>query len=273
MSTYPTPYPEVNKILDVLLTAVQEILGEQFVGMYLYGSLAYGGFDQDSDVDFVVVTQAELPESLFSRLQAMHAHIATLDSWCATQLEGTYIPQHALLKYDPVRALYLHMDRGPEERLHLMQIDDPLLSRAWWGSWVLLRAALWEKGLRLAGRDIQALVTPVSPEDLRQATMAILEGWAAPLLEQPDEMAHSGYQSYIVLTLCRMLYTLEFGAIASKPVAAHWAQEQLCEPCNSLIKHAWIGRHNPEVKAQPEDIDGTLAFIRFTLQHSCIRRR
>ena len=53
----PTPYPEVNVLLFRLLKEVQEALGEQFIGMYLYGSLASGDFDEkSSDVDFVVVT-------------------------------------------------------------------------------------------------------------------------------------------------------------------------------------------------------------------------
>ena len=53
MNTYPTPYADVNSVLLELLTGVQNILGPHFVGMYLYGSLANGDFDQDSDVDFV----------------------------------------------------------------------------------------------------------------------------------------------------------------------------------------------------------------------------
>ena len=32
----PTPYPDVNEILDVLLSNAKEILQEQFVGMYLF---------------------------------------------------------------------------------------------------------------------------------------------------------------------------------------------------------------------------------------------
>jgi hypothetical protein len=268
MSTSPTPYSEVNKVLNVLLPEVQAILEDQFISLYLCGSLAYGGFDQDSDVDFVVGTQAELPETMFSRLQAMHAHIATLDSLYAIQLEGTYIPLHALQEYDPARALHLHIDRGPHERLHRMQIEDPILSRAWWGGWVLLRAALLEKGLRLAGRELKGLVAPVSPEDMKQASMANLEGWAALLLDHPDELAHQGYQSYTVLTLCRILYTLEHAAITSKPVAARWAQKKLGLPWAALIERTWAARHNPGLSALPEDVDGTLAFIRFTLERS-----
>jgi predicted nucleotidyltransferase len=267
-NSFPTPYPEVNSLLHVLLTDIKAILDDQFIGMYLYGSLAYGGFDTDSDVDFVVITRTELPEPLFSALQSMHDCIAKIDSWCATQLEATYLPQAALQQYDPLHALYVHLDRGAGEQLQHMHIEDPILSRAWWGGWVLLRAVLFDKGITLAGPAPQTLVEPVSPQDLKQATLAILPGWAAPLLDRPEEMDHRGYQSYIVLTLCRMLYTLEYGATASKPVAANWAQARLGAPWAALIERAWSGRHNPGSLANADDINGTLAFIRFTLDRS-----
>ncbi len=59
-----------------------------------------------SDVDFVVVTETALTEVLFSALQAMHLRIARMDNWCATQLEGSYIPRQALRKFDPQRIFY-----------------------------------------------------------------------------------------------------------------------------------------------------------------------
>ena len=188
--------------------------------------------------------------------------------WCATQLEGSYIPLQALRQYDPVRVLHLHIDRGRGEHLQRMQIEDPVLSRAWWGGWVLLRAALFEKGITLTGPAPQTLVEPVSSEDLKQATLAILPGWAVPLLKHPAELAHRGYQSYTVLTLCRMLYTLENAAIASKPVAARWAQIRLGKPWAALIERAWAGRHDPQSVASTEDVESTLEFIRFTLAYS-----
>ncbi len=266
--THPTPYPEVNQILNVLLPEVQAILGNQFIGMYLYGSLAYGGFDRDSDVDFVVVTRQELTEMLFFGLQAMHAQIATLDSWCATQLEGSYIPLKALRQYDPVRVLHLHIDRGRGECLQRMQIDDARLSRAWWGGWVLLRAVLRENGISLTRPAPKTLIAPVSPEELRRATLAVLHGWLEPLLEDSHEIQNRGYQSYTVLTLCRTLYTLQHGNIASKQVAARWAQEKLGKLWSTLIERAWIGRQNPGDPATYEEVNGTLDFIRYILEHS-----
>ena len=264
----PTPYPEVNVVLKELLSQVQEILGYQFAGMYLYGSLAYGGFDSDSDIDYVVVTTEEPSEGSFSRLQAMHTRLAALDIWCATQMEGSYIPLHALQQYDPARALYLHIDRGREEHLHRMLIDDARLSRAWWGGWVFLRAVLWENGIVLAGPDPRTIIEHVSPDELKQANFATLKEWFRPLLDHPSELANCGYQSYYVLTLCRILYTLEHGAIVSKQVAAYWAQKKLGDPWTDLIERACAGRHNPDTKAQAVDVSGTMDFIRYTLEIS-----
>ncbi len=264
----PTPYSEVNRVLDVLLPQIQAILGQHFIGMYLVGSLASGDFDLHSDVDFVVVTDTELRAPLFSALQTMHARIAKMDSWCATQLEGSYIPRQALMQYDPQRALYLHIDRGQEEQLNKMQIEDSVLSRAWWGGWVILRSNLRDRGITLAGPAPHTLIDPVPVEELRQATLAVLHGWAEPILTDTARIDSRGYQCYIVLTLCRMLYTLQYGTLVSKPVAAQWARAALNEPWASLIDKAWAGRQDPQSEMQPEDISATLGFIRYTLNHN-----
>ena len=41
--------------------------------------------------------------------------------------------------------------------------------------------------------------------------------------------ASQGYQAYAILSMCRVLYTLEFGTVVSKPAAARWAQGTLDE--------------------------------------------
>jgi len=43
-----TSYLAVNRLLQNLLVNVQMILGNQFIGMYLYGSLASGGFNPET---------------------------------------------------------------------------------------------------------------------------------------------------------------------------------------------------------------------------------
>ncbi|MBU2610173.1 MAG: DUF4111 domain-containing protein [Chloroflexi bacterium] len=183
-------------------------------------------------------------------------------------MEGSYVPQGALRQYDPVHALHLHIDRGRGEQLKEMKLDRAILSRAWWGGWVLLRESLREKGITLAGPAPRTLIDPVSSEELRQAALAILHGWTKQILDDPAEISSRGYQSYTVLTLCRILYTLHHGAVASKTLAARWAQETLDERWTPLIDRAWLGRQNPGLKAESNDVNETLDFIRYNLECS-----
>src|SRR5918996_3112853 len=221
-----TPYPEVNTMLQELLESVRNILGSHFIGMYLDGSLTSRDFDEDSDIDFVVVTDEDISGDLFVALKTMHERIATMDSPFAVQLEGSYISQQGLRRYDPEHALHPNIERGEGERLKMVSHDD------WW---IIHRYILRERGITIVGPAPQTLIDPVSPDDLRQAMLSILNGWATQILNNPDLMNSRGYQSYVVLSLCRILYTLQFGDVVSKPVAARWAKETLEEPWVSLI--------------------------------------
>ena len=253
----PTLYPEVNILLRELLTSVQMVLGSQFIGMYLDGSLANGDFDQESDIDFVVVTAEDISGALFTALQAMHERIAAIDSRWAIQLEGSYISEHALRRYDPEHALHPNIERGTGERLKMADHDD---------AWTIHRYVLRERGIRITGPALQELIDPVSPDDLRRAMQTVLHGWAPQILNHPHEIESRGYQAYTVLSLCRILYTLQFGDVVSKPVAARWGKATLGEQWVALIERAWIGRQNSHLKAQADDVAGTLDFIRFALE-------
>ncbi|MBV9470778.1 MAG: DUF4111 domain-containing protein [Abitibacteriaceae bacterium] len=256
---YPTPYPDVNVVLLELLPAVQSILGSHFIGMYLDGSLATGDFDEASDIDFVVVTDKEISGALFESLQAMHDRIGIMDSPWAIQLEGSYISQQALRRYDPAYALHPNIERGSNERLK-MELHDH--------TWDVHRYVLRESGITLIGPSPQTLIDPVAPDDLRRAMFAALQEWAMQILDEPTQIDGWGYQTYSVLSLCRILYTLQYGTIVSKPCAARWAQETLEKTWEPLIERAWVGRHNPGLKAPADDVTATLDLIRYTLEYS-----
>jgi hypothetical protein len=255
----PTFYPGVNALLDELVPAVQAVLGHHFVGMYLDGSLATGDFDQDSDIDFVVVMDEEISGALFWSLQAMHDRIATTDSPYAANLEGSYLSQRAIRRYDPIRVPSPNIERGSGERLKMVSPDE---------EWVVHRSVLRKQGITLAGPPPRTLIDPVSPDDLRQAMVATLHGWATEILNAPALINDWGYQTYTVLSLCRILYTLEHGTVVSKPAAARWAQETLGERWMPLLGRVWEGRRHPGLKAPSDDVNGTVGLIRYALDHS-----
>ena len=261
---HPTSYPDVNEILDLLLGSVKEILQGQFVGMYLFGSLANGGFDQDSDIDVLVVTDAEISKDTFAALGAMHEQIARIDSPWAIQLEVSYIPKDALRCFDPADNRHPHLDRGRDEKLHIMEHAN---------DWIIQRHIVRERGVVISGPDPKTLIDPVSPKDLQGAVVDVLPLWVGPILADPSQINKRGYQSFFVLSLCRMFYTLKHGEIVSKKFAAEWAKENLDQRWTPLIERAWLGRQNPGLDAQPEDINGTLAMMRYTLQQIKPRAR
>lgn len=250
-----TPYAEVNSLLAILLEEVQAVLGEQFIGMYLDGSLSSGDFDADSDIDFVVVTREDIAGELFLRLQAMHDRIAALDSAWAIQLEGSYISQPAIRRYDPEHAIHPNIERGLGERLKLDIHDE---------TWAVHRSVLRERGITLLGPDPCSLIDPVSAQELRAAMLVLLNGWAKHILDHPQIISRRGYQSYVVLSLCRAIYTLHTGQVASKPAAAAWAKEHLARRWTPLIDRTWEGRHHPELQADLSEVRETLKLLLYS---------
>jgi hypothetical protein len=100
---------------------------------------------------------------------------------------------------------------------------------------------------------------------LQLAVVGILREWWSPLLlNNPAWVRGSEYQAYAVLTMCRALHTLQHDCIASKPVAARWAQETLGERWAALIAWALTWTH----ETLSDQLNETLNFIRYTLERS-----
>jgi predicted nucleotidyltransferase len=253
----PTPHPEVNEILNILFAESRNILNDQFVGMYLFGSLANGDFDEHSDIDVLVVTDTEISNAAFDALKEMHAWINQLVSPWALQLEVSYIPRYALRRFDPNNKLHPHMDRGTNEALHMKSHES---------DWIIQRFLLRQHGIVITGPDLKTLIDPISTSELRQAVIDELPLWANDLFNHKSSLKSRGYQSFCVLSFCRMLYTLQNKAVLSKSAAAKWATDTLQVRWKPLIERAVIGRQHSNLETSAEDINETLEMLRYLLQ-------
>jgi hypothetical protein len=241
-------------LLKVLLSSIQDVLGRHFVGLYVHGSAASGDFNpQRSDIDFVVVTAAALPADMLTALAAMHARLTASGLQWATVLEGSYIPQVALRRYDPAQTEY-----------PALRMDGTFAVDGHGIDWIIQRHILREKGIPIAGPPIHTLIDPVAPDALRWASRETLREWWEPQLAESFRLRSSEYQAYAILTMCRALYTLEHGDVVSKSAAARWAQTMLDERWSALIERALAWGHGMELDA----FDDTLAFIRYTIARS-----
>ncbi len=259
LSNRPTPDIELNWVLRELVSSSQAILGDNFIGAYLQGSFALGDWDVFSDVDFLVAIEHELNEVELDALQAMHARIYKLESHWALHLEGSYFPREILKRPGPVRKPLYYLD-NTFSQLILSDHCNMLVVR-----WVAR-----QYGITLAGPPACTLIDPVSPEDLIQEVLLIMQDWARQINENPEGINNRFYQPYAVLSYCRMLYTQTTGTVGSKPAAARWAQENLDSRWRSLIQRACELRPYPSLRvrqpADAEDLQRTLDFIAYTLE-------
>ena len=248
----PTPYPDINAVLQLLLSGAQEILGDRFVGMYLYGSLASGDFDlQRSDIDFLVVTDDNLSSEVIHALEELHIRLwASGLKWTA-KLEGAYVPRRTLRRHDPDAALCPTINEG---RFYLDRLGS---------DWIIQRHILSKHDVTMAGPPAQTLIDPVTPDEVRSAVSGVLREWWQPTLENPTFIRNREYEAYATLTMCRALYALEYGEIVSKPIAARWAVKTTGGRWAMLIDRALDWPHEP----QPESLSETLEFIRYTVEH------
>ena len=238
MSSSPTPYPDINSVLSSLLADVRRILGDRLVGVYLDGSLALGDFVLGrSDIDFDVVITELLPDKVVAALFEMHQRLSANELPWGDELEGSYLPLEALRHLDQyIGASFPRVERY--ETLSVRRHDG--------GSLVNLHV-LREHGVVLTGPAPKSLIDPIPPTALRAAAVEVLANWWAPMVRDPAGLTRlrddPGYQVYAVLTMCRVPYTVRFGAVAAKSAAARWAEEELGPRWKRLIDEALAWRN------------------------------
>ena len=256
----PTPFNDVNVVLHEFLARIRTLLGNHFQGMYLVGSLALGDFDPlNSDIDFIVVTDTEIGDDLFDGLQDIHAQFAVSTSPWAERIEAIYIPRSALSRTTPSTSPYPQLEKGT--RLFKAPLES---------GWVFQCISIRDRGVVIAGPEPRALVGPINSQDLYSASANITSTWIEQVETDPTWLPwlrQRSAQSFVILTLCRLLYSMAMGAVTSKPRAADWARKELGEPWTTLIEGAQARQHEAGNITQSEE-DETLAFIRFTFAQS-----
>lgn len=257
----PTPYPELNAVLQELVESVQAVLDNSFVAAYLQGSFAVGDFDRHSDVDFIVAIEDELSEARVDALQAMHERIYSLDCAWAQHLEGSYFPKRILKDYSQRGKQLWYLDHGSRS-----------LVRSDHCNTVVVRWVVREHGITLAGQAPETLVDPIAAQVLRREIMETISGWGREILAKTEHFNNRFYQTFIVLSYCRMLHDLHAGFAGSKRAGAEWTKAALDPSWTGLIDRAWDGRPNPALSvrqpADPADFRSTLEFVEYAIRVS-----
>lgn len=259
--TGPTRYPDLNRVLTELQEGLQKVLSANLTGIYLQGSFAVGGFDEHSDVDFVVAVRDELSNKQISELQILHKAIFSLPSAWAQHLEGSYFPLPLLRDYRQSGTDLWYLDNGSDSLVRSEHCNS-----------ILVRWVLREKAVVLFGPHPSELIGSIPVSALRNEMYQVMHKWGKQILSDPEKYSNRFYQGFIVLSYCRMLHDYINGFPGSKQAGAAWAKQNLDTQWRGLIERTWACRPVPEVQihqpADPVDFSSTLEFVIYIMAAS-----
>lgn len=235
--------------------SLTDALGDRIVGAYLTGSLTYGDFIEGrSDIDLAVVVETPLNAQEIAAIRTIHIQLEETHSIWRERVECSYIPLALLPSVLP-----------------------PETPRPWWGfgvlyetapygnEWIINQYFLWKCSVTLAGVPFKSLVEHVDIEDVRAACVRDLHAEWAPKLNDPEWLGNSHYQSYLVLNLCRIMYTVCCSEAGSKTTASEWVKQQFPQ-WQELITEAQLWTVGTEMNRQ----ESACEFLQFVLSYSLL---
>lgn len=114
-------------------------------------------------------------------------------------------------------------------------------------NWVIELAIVREHGVALLGPRPASLIKPITADRVRQAARAELTlracEWSSS--SAPGWLQYRHHQAFVVETVCRALYTLQYGGLPTKPQAVRWAMSALTGSQRELVAESqrWRADH------------------------------
>lgn len=250
----------IQPLIDAYLRGL-EPLYSHFYGIYIYGSIALGAFEElESDIDIIALTQGEwLPHEL-EQLKALHMQLVK-EYPLGKRLEVHYAPSR-----------YLGVARSDEHRGAVDPypvMHDGMFEPASRGG---LNVVTWwtikHHGLRLLGPEPCELPLEVTWDAiLADMRFNLNVYFAGKVRRRPYVYLADVAVEFAVTNLCRIFTTIEEGEIISKTVSLERWRGRLPERWRPLLDEARRIRHHlgpPSLyRHRLQRWWETLAFIRY----------
>jgi hypothetical protein len=213
----------LSPALRAYVDALHKAFPERVYALSLYGSLALGGFvERASNIDFLTVMVGQISEDDQTLIKALHQQLRRVDRW-ASRLDGEYA------ELDQIEA-------GELDTPCLFVADGSLAGRCEVSkaSWL----TLVQCGISVIGPEPAAFIPDVPWADLEQEMCYDLGVYWAPEATSRWLFLSSAWVASAVLTLCRIVYTMDRHTVTSKPAAAEYALGILPAEWHRLIHEA-----------------------------------
>ncbi|WP_079999572.1 aminoglycoside adenylyltransferase domain-containing protein [Bacillus mycoides] len=226
---------EVKNLMDQYVNGLQDIFfNEQLVGVYVYGSIALGAFHLDtSDVDFVTVTRETVSEIEKSQISDLHKRLSK--SKLGERMDGMYIPLTDLGKSNKEIAQYVYCADGKVNVGH-WDVNDV----TWW--------TLKNRGITVTGEEANKLPFEVPWSKVVETMKYNVEQYWREKASNPYLFLIEEWVESAVVTLGRILYTLEHETIVSKDEGLQYMMRSSNDNWKPLLQEVERIRHNKGAK-------------------------
>jgi hypothetical protein len=235
LSLNPRPVDaEVERVLRAFADELQALLGPSLTGLYAVGSIALGDYAPGSDIDFLGVLGHD--PALWERdLRSFHRRFRRDGPHAAERVEGTYVG-----------------GGGTGSRRCLVTGREGVRLVPDGASAVVDRHMAREHGITLAGPPAPSVLDDVPGDELVGAARSLAREFWLPQLSHRDWWMPTAYQAFGVLTMCRIVYTVEVGGCASKARAAEYVRAAVGDRWGGLIDRMLEGRADHR-RSDPEE--------------------
>jgi len=223
------------------LRVLEGVLGQDLLGVYLYGSSIVGGLQKYSDIDLFVVSNRPTTRNEKTQLTAEMLTISRNYSAMLAELGSAGVDQDSSQRpIDMTIVVESEINPWHYPPTFDFQYGDWLREEFEngntepWSTKVMPDLAVLITQVLLASKTLMGpapnqLLGPVPYHDFMLATAQELEGLAANL---------TGDARNVLLTLARIWSTVETDAIHSKPDAADWVLARLPIGCLPVLQRA-----------------------------------
>ncbi|MBD3280414.1 DUF4111 domain-containing protein [Candidatus Dojkabacteria bacterium] len=212
---FSVKFSEVNPVIDFVLEQVRSIFGPSLLGVYLFGSLTYDDFKEErSDIDLQVVIENDAKKEETKQIEQLFHNISKKFPKWAGRVECSFTP------------ISYYSQKNPPEKGRPYFGEKFYADAIYGNEWLINNYLLRKHGIRLYGAEFSELIDKIGIKDLQKAALKDLKEEWEPKLKDSEYFENPHNQSYIVLNLCRILYTVQEGKVGSKSQATSWVKSK-----------------------------------------------